>query len=342
MRKIVLFLIFNVFAFSYAFSQINCGTEGNGVDISLLKSGGNEVVEDTYTIRIYLHVIRKSSGIGGVTEDGVKEIVNILKSDFSPYGIFFYWDGIIDDINSDEYYNYNSHSDMSKNDIYYENNHIDGVDIYLFPESAFKMSRAFRIGENSALFVSGEQLFTHIITHEMGHVFNLFHTFHNTIIEWDDYPGCLDDCTEEGAKNCGDKVEDTPADFGIGKILETGCKWIPRERDTCANGQLFSPLENNYMSYVDNECINAFTPLQVERMKKAIANIPHLQDCIYKCEETAFQSAVITSDKTITGCSVKVSEVTIQNNTDIIIEASNTAEILKNFELKIGSTLEVR
>jgi len=62
----------------------------------------------------------------------------------------------------------------------------------------------------------------------------------------------------------------------------------------------------------------------------------------YRCVETLVTNRTITSDETINGCDIKVDNVTIQNNADVIIDAENEVIIEKDFEVKVGSTLEIK
>jgi len=62
----------------------------------------------------------------------------------------------------------------------------------------------------------------------------------------------------------------------------------------------------------------------------------------YRCVETLVTNRTITSDETINGCDIKVNNVIIQNNADVIIDAENEVIIEKDFEVKVGSTLEIK
>ncbi len=86
------------------------------------------------------------------------------------------------------------------------------------------------------------------MTHEMGHYFNLDHTWGPTDITF--APFCGDD----------DHVEDTPPQANANYY----CPKYPRP--SCGN---ISDMYMNYMDYVDDPCMNMFSKGQVERMMAA-------------------------------------------------------------------------
>ena len=87
------------------------------------------------------------------------------------------------------------------------------------------------------------------------------------------------------------------------------------------------------MSYFSNE--------QGQRMRNAIATLPFLQQTVV-CNETIVSNRTITNNETIEGCDIKIENVTIQNNSDVIIDATNNVTIEKNFDVKVGSTFEIK
>ncbi|MEL6864030.1 MAG: M43 family zinc metalloprotease [Bacteroidota bacterium] len=104
------------------------------------------------------------------------------------------------------------------------------------------------------------------LPHEMGHYFNLYHTFEadangpSTVSE--DEPEC---------SNNGDLVCDTPADpFMVGDDVEDyvdvdlGCRFISPLTDS--NGEAYVPDVGNYMSYYPDRCRCGFTYGQYVRM----------------------------------------------------------------------------
>lgn len=91
------------------------------------------------------------------------------------------------------------------------------------------------------------------IEHEMGHTLALRHTHQGG--ELVDGSNCA---------TAGDQVCDTPADPGLNGTNVIGCVYVGTAVD--ANGQPYTPLTNNFMSYAPNSCRTAFTPGQVDRM----------------------------------------------------------------------------
>ena len=83
----------------------------------------------SFCVRIYVHVIRKSSHMGGQSPAEVSLALSYLDTAFNPHNIYFVWDYQIDYIDDDEkFLNPNA-------GIFDINNHADGIDIYLYDDS---------------------------------------------------------------------------------------------------------------------------------------------------------------------------------------------------------------
>jgi len=64
---------------------------------------------------------------------------------------------------------------------------------------------------------------------------------------------------------------------------------------------------------------------------------------VQQCTTTTnFMNQIVTTNKTITGCEIIVQNVTVQNNAKLTIDASNETKIEKDFEVQLGSELEIK
>jgi len=258
----------------------------------------SSLANDSYCVKIYMHVIRRTNGSGGQTTNAVNQAFQILNADYNPHDIFFNWDGIIDYIDNTTYYNnpnYGSGYETINGevvfiypDIFSVNNHQDGIDIYLFDDSIGGSGLAHGVGDSSEFYVTGSfweapnysLITSHVISHEMGHVLFLWHTHHGTGEGGDDNP-CAELVNGNNSSTCGDYVEDTPADPHINFNVDSSCQW--QGSGTDANGDSYNPDEQNIMAYTTPQCMDYFTPLQGLRARNALATLPFLQQTLVGC-----------------------------------------------------------
>ena len=284
--KRVLIALGVALAFVYnLYAQDFCGTPAitNIENVKKLSSPQKRSANTTYTLRIYFHVIRSSSGTGGVSTSNVESAYGRLNSDFNSHGIYFFWDGNIDYIDNNSYYN-----NVPNTYIFNVNNHINGIDIYLFPaypNYPYSFAgKANGVGMNSEYLVVGNINGTPIcttstISHEMGHVLNLWHTHHGTYNEGGNDNPCPELVNGSNSSTCGDYVEDTPADPNIGGMVNGNCVYIGTGTD--ANNQAYDPDVDLIMSYAPKSCRTRFSTKQGERMRDAIENLPYLMHTQY-------------------------------------------------------------
>ncbi|WP_457618952.1 hypothetical protein [Lutibacter sp.] len=248
--------------------------------------------DESYCIKIYFHVIRRTDGTGGQNIGSVNQAFQILNNDYNPHDISFVWDGNINYIDNDTFYNNPSYGGTLTTPpaILGRNNHLDGIDIYLFDNNAPSGGLANGVGESSEFYVSGsywkppyQSLITsHVISHEMGHVLFLWHTHHGTNEGGNDNP-CAELVDGSNSTTCGDYVVDTPADPHIHFNVDTNCQWTASGTD--ANGVSYSPDTHNIMAYTSPDCMSYITELQGLRAKNAIATLPYLQQTLTNCCE---------------------------------------------------------
>ena len=128
MKRIIILMCFvcffvNLNAQGFCLTPTRTNTENR----NLLTKHVRSVTGSYYFLKIYFHVIRSSNGTGGVSYPSIQTAVNMLNNDFSDSRIVFVWNGIVDYIDNNNYYDNNP-----SEDIYNVNNHSDGIDIYLF------------------------------------------------------------------------------------------------------------------------------------------------------------------------------------------------------------------
>lgn len=111
MKKILLFLTFNIFtiiSICQAQTLWHCSTTSNSSSLTSVDFGQSKSANSTNycnkQIRIYFHVVRSSSGTGGLTSSQISQLVSNLNADYSTMGISFVEQGR-DYIDNNNYYN---------------------------------------------------------------------------------------------------------------------------------------------------------------------------------------------------------------------------------------------
>ncbi|KAI5787287.1 metalloprotease 1 precursor [Geopyxis carbonaria] len=215
---------------------------------------------ETLTIPMYFHVISNSAGIGNLSDAVLAQQAAVINADYAPAGISFthvntsrttndewftgYVIGSPIEVASKAALRVGGYGDLN---IYFTELAGGTLGYCRFPEPSPSADTLVLDGcviahqtlpGGTAPYDLGRT-----VTHEVGHWFNLFHTFEGG-------------CSTDG----GDDVRDTPAE----KSAATGC---PVNVDTCT-GVGFEGLDpvHNYMDYSDDSCMNQFTPGQVTRM----------------------------------------------------------------------------
>ncbi len=230
--------------------------EQKAVDEALMgrQAMGGDVHAMAVSIPVYFHVIRDSSGNGGVTTTQINNQLTILNNAYAVCGFNFYLAGT-DYTNNSTWYTCSGGSCETnmKNALrkgtastlnFYTNNMGSGLLGWAtFPwgyASAPKMDGVVVLqgslpGGSAAPYNLGDTG-----THEVGHWMGLLHTF------------------QGGCTSPGDSVSDTPDEASAAY----GC---PTGRNTCATSGL-DPI-TNFMDYTDDSCMNTFSAGQCSRMQ---------------------------------------------------------------------------
>jgi len=222
-------------------------------------------------VGVVFHVVRRSDGTGGLTDDRLAAALQHTNDAFASANMRFCRPEPTRYIDSDEYY-YLIDS-LAKINALRRINPVPGmINIYctevldsefgpLGGISSFTYSSVQGIVmRNSHVGVSNNRS---TVPHEVGHYFNLFHT-HETANGVDCAHGA----------NChiyGDQVCDTPADPRLGSFNVAGCTYVGVETDPCA--ERYTPMVENHMSYAPSICRDTFTPGQIERAYAVLVNL---------------------------------------------------------------------
>ena len=267
------------------YAQTFCETSAYSPYKDYLLNAEGDWSDYSFCVTIYIHVVRRSDGTGGQSVANVNEALTYLDSAFNPYSIYFKWDHNINYIDNSTYFN----SPRKIFDLTFYDHH-DGVDIYLFDDTVggvagWGYGATEDVGADSKLLVTGVHrnnplyplVRSYVLAHEMGHVFNLWHTRHGTVTEDGDGNQCHEWANGLNGSECGDYISDTPADPDMAYNVEyPDCFWPFEVLDD--NEEYFDPDELNIMGQTHVACMEYFTFLQSRRMKKALALLPFLQD----------------------------------------------------------------
>lgn len=277
--------VFSVNSFSQEFCEAS--SYSPNYDLLVNTYGQADFASYLFCVTIYVHVLRRDDGTGGQTVANINTALTYLDDAFNlyPHYIFFDWDGVINYI--DDTSLYDVPSGVINNETY---DHTDGVDIYLgddtvgHPTNGDGYGTTQGVGVSSKLLVTGFFLGTNLVrspvlSHEMGHVLNLWHTRHGTVYETGD-PNpfqCREYVNGSNATTCGDYIIDTPADPDIAfNVDPITCVWTGTSPPD-ENGDDYVPDTHNIMARSHPDCMDYFTPEQSSRMKTAMMVVPYLQ-----------------------------------------------------------------
>jgi hypothetical protein len=216
----------------------------------------------TYLVYLAFHVVRTTSGTGGIAQSQLDQAMVDLATAFAGTGICFHV-LLQDTINSSTYYNIDS--DAERSALKAINNHPNAIDCYFVNDddgwcgmSSFTWSpdQGITFSNSCVGLASNPSTFPH----EVGHYFDLLHT-HETANG--------SECPN--GSNCGtagDGLCDTPADPGLGTgNVNASCTYTGNSTIFCAGQtRTYSPSTINLMSYSRKTCRTQFTANQRTRM----------------------------------------------------------------------------
>jgi hypothetical protein len=237
-----------------------CATKDLSVDEILADKAkmaafeGISTITESRNIPVYWHIIRSSSGAGGVTSQQITSSISVLNAAYA--GTSFSFSLVSTDVsNNDAWYTTTGGTSESQMKNALRQGGSNALNVYsnemgggllgwaTFPSSYSSSPKIDGVvilqgsvpGGNAVPYNEGDTL-----THEVGHWLGLYHTF------------------QGGCSKSNDGVSDTPQE----KSPAFGC---PVNRNTCARDPGNDPIYN-FMDYTDDACMDEFTAGQAARM----------------------------------------------------------------------------
>ena len=270
-----------LFIFSFSLSGQHCQTDQDWCLQRLLEN--KEFLAQNQTSRkadinvpLVFHIISDNDGTGGASEDQVYDLLCLVNEHFNSGGFTFYLKEQPNHINNGMLYNN------------FLNNATGGRLIPILRDSALNIFTTFSINAFQSPIASTEDFIaisngeverlSHLLSHELGHVFSLLHTYHGwtdpSVLNMTKAPenDFLNQPTEyQDSTNCetgGDRICDTPPDY-IGGFFPAGCDYDGGIMDPSCTP--IDPMENNIMTFYQCQSYK-FTAQQFEVMEAEFEN----------------------------------------------------------------------
>lgn len=264
------------------------------------------------TLPLVAHIIRNSQGNGGLTETNLKAGIEELNKAFENTNIIFnlcqinyidnnsYFVSLMKsfDAQSEEY-------QMAKPNLV-----PNAVNVFFLPQIVNSKNEnlcgwssfpSYKDAKDKDWTVIDNDCVTgyNILSHELGHYFNLYHTHQGYSSELEVYENELVDGSNCGP-NVGDELCDTPAEpvknqkgfDGIYDCVSRNCEFNCSDVDS--NGVRYKLNGINIMSYgIFSNCSSYFSPQQILRIHESLAydrnylSFVCADECIYGCKDEA-------------------------------------------------------
>lgn len=312
-------LLFTILVSFFSIGQItsiSCGAEPHEHETipSAFYSRSTNVAtlanpDEKYVFSIAFHIIRDSDGTDNspiaIGEDQLMNVIFHLNTTYNQHNIFFKYLGFdyIDNTifttinnNNDGVNRVNSRTNMVNYAISGGNYNHEALNMFIPYTTSLNGGLSYGLnvihafadlpGINSFIPRSAFQYPNYLkntVPHEIGHNFNLYHTFHPHPNGTDTVSSCAANIErvtrypwDDGynADVAGDFVIDTPATYQLSSTDVSSCVFSNSSVSDC-NGTLYSsnpPLVRNFMGYMAGSCfLNTFTPGQIVRARETIA-----------------------------------------------------------------------
>ena len=224
----------------------------------------NSLTMDTIPYKV--HVIRTSSGTGGISTASLTTAFNNINTIYATASMHFKQCGTINYIDNSTYFDFDQSSQSA---LTTPNNVTNVINIYFFNSITSSSGSGlcgyayFPGGPDLIMMANSCAINGSTLAHEIGHYFNLYHT-HSTSngIELVNGTNCL---------SAGDLLCDTPPDPQLSNsTVSTSCIYTGSATDP--NGAAYAPDVTNLMSYSRKVCRTFFSPQQYARIAFSALN----------------------------------------------------------------------
>jgi hypothetical protein len=226
-----------------------------------------------YTIPLTIHVIRRTDGTQGLSQDRVDQAIADANAIWAPADMQFCQWGPTRYIDSDDLWWW---LDDFEQDVVRTIDVVpDTINVYFCPAFEWCGRGSFTSSPVQGVLVAngcaGTDRNPSTFGHELGHYFDLYHTHEDAFgVECADGSNCADS---------GDLLCDTPADPNLSDLVGPGCVYVGPADGPCPDDAAYDPDPHNVMSYSAKRCRDFMSPQQIARARATLVNLrPELLD----------------------------------------------------------------
>lgn len=268
----------------------------------------NFLNNESICFNVFYHIVRQNNGSGGFNASLLNEVTQKLNIAFNPHSLNINNLGF-DYIDNTTYYNIDDSGGNNSefNALVQINNNPNAINIYIVNNAVSYAGKANGI-LSQALVIESSWANTQVMSHEIGHCLDLWHTFQGTATNTS---GCAEAINGSNCTTCGDYVCDTPADANTG------------------NSGGYNPNMDNIMSYYYP--FNEFSNGQIDRVRNAFATSFVLQQIVSSSCAIAELSPIdylcYPNSKTLAISNLGVNTTTWQVSSNVTVLSSNNNSI---------------
>lgn len=294
MKRLLLAICLLFLCPQLSFSQFaDCGTEVSPEQYSYLSQFSEDRTHfhinsrtDEYFVPVKIHVVRKTDGTGGISEEVIFNEIDKLNDLYSGANLHFFMCGTFNYIDNSAYYDF---SQNEENGLANSNDQANAINIYFV--NSLKNSYGSELCGYSYLPNGKDRVFIHnscapngaTLAHEIGHYFSLYHTHGIGSNPYELVNG--DNCDVAADEAC-----DTPADPKLSNLVNSDCEYTGTALDP--EGNAYHPDTKNIMSYAPSYCRSIFSAEQRSRIL-----FSYLNDRSYlACTDTFYSGNLIEEE----------------------------------------------